>query len=115
MFFPFEIDSLNGLSQLPDGIYEAVCSVFRQRGTTRLLVLTKYRLRGGAECSACDLVVLEGESVLFRDFQRMPDQSWRDSYGRRAAELQELLPPEMMTAELIRREAVGAAYVGEHP
>lgn len=111
MFFPFEFDSVNRLEDLADGTYQAVCSVYRRSGDARTLVLSEYRLRGESGPAACDLVVLEGPDVYLRDFLRMPDRTWRDSYGRRGTNLADLLPDEMSAYSLITREIIGEAGV----
>lgn len=88
--------SENGISQLADGTYRLVETTYSGVDTGSTAILKEIEVLATMELVACDLlVVLPGGGVLFRDFMKVPNGDWRDSYGRCADSLGDLLPPEL--------------------
>jgi hypothetical protein len=58
-------------------------------------------------------VMLHDGTSLFRDFAVARDGAWRDSYGAKAPELAELLPPELMEFTLVGRQAITVIHDGK--
>ena len=99
MFTSQKISSINKTTELPDGLYLPESSIFVDSvASTTYAMFTLYRFVGTDKDMACDLVfVLSDGALLARDFLRLSDGSWRDSYGLTAAFLPDLLPPELFT------------------
>lgn len=96
--------SQNSLSSVADGAYGLVDSEYQSLDGRTSATLKEVVVCGSEHAIACDLiVVMPNGDVLFRDFLRMPDNGWRDSYGRRAEELASLLPPELSDMRLCAR------------
>lgn len=90
-------ESCNKVDHLPDGTYVQLLRTYINYHRTLSASLYEYRLVDlPAIALAYDLVVvLENGDVLFRDFAQLADGDWRDSYGRRAPDIEMLFPEEM--------------------
>lgn len=96
MFVQFEnFVSVNSLKNISRGTYCAQNEVFLCSDFSASLFL--YTLEGeAAPCSADLLYVDASGRVFFRDYVRLPDSDWRDSFGERAADIREMLPSELL-------------------
>jgi hypothetical protein len=114
MFNYTDFTSLNKLSELPAGEYLGSCSVYLSPQIQAKIIVLEYGLAGAVVVvSVVDLLIVdESGSVFFRDFIRMADLTWRDSYGLRRDSLGELLPPEILSFALFERFPVDSQFVG---
>ena len=102
--------SKNSLVDVAAGSYELVETSYGGVASGTSAVIKELISIGRAEVVACDLiVVLADGTVLFRDFVKLRNGDWRDSYGRCADDLGELMPPEL--SEL--RKVESATYHSE--
>lgn len=113
MFLPLDFKTQNSKSDLSPGLYECDCLVYQSPHDELKAFIFEYALFGSDFVSACDLLIVDAqESMFFRDFMRMPDRTWRDSYGARADALPALFPPEVLGYKLIQRFALESQKVG---
>lgn len=86
--------SLNSREDLRPGDYHGVCTVYVERGSGAMALLSEYTLVNERTPRVAELqmVEAEGQVVRFLDFVRMPDCSWRDSHGLRGDTLGSLVP-----------------------
>ena len=104
MFIDIGFDSLNSVSDLAAGSYDARCKTYRGSDPPEAAFLFEYTKSASGELSAVDLVFVEVDgSIRVRDFVRLPDLQWRDSAGERAEALHLLLPDRLA---LLQFEAV---------
>lgn len=103
----------NELLGVDGGLYELIESDYWDDGCNTLAKTIELQREGTGNTVACDLIVrLSNGDVLFRDFMKMPDGSWRDSYGRIADMLFDLLPIEIADFTLSRRSTRTIKLVG---
>lgn len=114
MFLPIEIQSVNQPGQLLAGEYRANCAVYSSPNSKTVVMHYEYTRVGATVADACDLLFVE-ESGATRmcDFIRMPDRSWRDSFGARSDSLLDLLPDEFAEYRLVDERDVGSHFVGD--
>ncbi|CAE6842469.1 hypothetical protein [Paraburkholderia aspalathi] len=114
MFLPIEIQSINHREQLLAGEYATNCAVYSSLDGKTVVMHYEYTRVGAAVAEACDLLFVE-ESGATRmcDFVRMPDRSWRDSFGARSDSLLDLLPAELAEYRLLEERQMGSQIVGE--
>jgi len=114
MFFPFPLKSCNQVDHLSPGTYEATAFVYFDQDAQKKVIFSEYKRETDEEPSACDLVVIEKDGVvLMRDFLKMDDYMWRDSFGQRAINLISLIPDGLLTLPFMYKETVGTQFVGE--
>ena len=114
MFLHPEFMGMNQPQDLPDGRYAGVCSFSKARDFDFNAAFVEYTLDGEELPRVVDLLLIDqaGERY-FRDFVRLKDRSWRDSYGGRSDDLDDLLPPEILDFLVLERREVGS-FVVEH-
>jgi hypothetical protein len=106
--------SMNRLSDFPRGRYTVVESIYDSaRFPDHQAILSELVPAGGNAVIGADLqLLLDDGTVLFRDFQRLPDGGWRDSYGAKAGSLDGLLPPELSDFTLRQRHGMPVEHDG---
>jgi hypothetical protein len=112
--FP-DFESANRLADLPAGRYVIVESLYSRAAAPRCrVILSELVADGAGRATAADLqVVLQDGTVLFRDFSVTADGAWRDSYGAKADALADLLPPDLVRFELLRRQGIVVEHDGK--
>jgi hypothetical protein len=114
MFLPIEIQSINRREQLKAGNYAALCNTYVAPDGTATMIQFEYKLPDEELVAACDIVLVGPHgAVRACDFMRMPDRSWRDSFGGRADLLLDLLPREVANFRLVEQAKLGVQTVGE--
>lgn len=114
MFAHEVLETKNTKEQLPPGIYEGTCSLYTDAKTKIHCLLMEYGIKASDTVTVAEIIITnEQEEHFFRDFMKMPDDSWRDSYGRRADTLVELLPQEIMSFNLVERFPLEEQMVGD--
>jgi hypothetical protein len=121
--------SMNSLADCPPGRYTIVESIYdspRIPASEAALgaldplqfldceaVLSELVPEGRKSAIGADLQLVLGDgTVLFRDFQVVPDGGWRDSYGAKADSLAGLLPPELSNFTLRQRQGLVVEHDG---
>lgn len=114
MFLPIEVQSVNNAGQLKAGEYAVHCAVYTSPDQKSTVLHYEYKRAGVADAEACDVLFIDGTGpVRMCDFIRMPDRSWRDSFGARADSLLALLPPEIAQYRLMDERALPSQIVGD--
>ena len=112
MLLPIEFSSVNSRADLAPGTYNATVSGYAEPNAKSRITVFEYTLAGANAVSAVDLVVIDAAGdVRACDFVWLPDRSWRDSAGVKGNHLAELLPPELMSYRLVRREQLSDQVV----
>jgi hypothetical protein len=74
----------------------------------------EYTRTGAADAEASDVLFIgEDGAVRMCDFIRMPDRSWRDSFGARSDSLLALLPSEMADYRLVEERSLPSQILGD--
>lgn len=114
MFVHEVLETKNTKEQLPPGIYQGTCSLYTDSKTKINCLLMEYGIKAFDTVTVAEILITnEQDEHFFRDFMQMPDDSWRDSHGRRADTLAELLPPEILSFKLVERFPLEEQIVGE--
>lgn len=114
MFVHEVLETKNTKQQLQSGTYEGTCSLYVDLETKINCLLMEYGIKASDIVSAAEIIITNAQGEhFFRDFMKMPDDSWRDSYGKRADTLAELLPPEIMSFHLVERFPLEEQIVGD--
>lgn len=104
MFIHEVAETKNKKNQLKAGIYQGNCTLYSEQETQTKLFLFEYGLKAKDDITVAEVLIAdENGDLFFRDFMQLPDDSWRDSYGKKADTLGELLPAEVLHFELIER------------
>lgn len=117
MFLYPEHVSVNSLADVAPGEYHGVCSVYVDRKTGAKALLSEYWNTSENATSIAELQMVSanegalGSAIRFIDFVRMPDGSWRDSYGLRADSLGKLIPGEIASYSLFEQVQTGTQIV----
>jgi hypothetical protein len=112
MFLPISIQSVNRASELPAGEYAATCAIYASMDTSSTVMKFEYTRAGSAYASACDILLIDGSGTArMCDFLRMPDRSWRDSFGARSDSLLDLLPAEISDYQFVEEKQLAARIV----
>jgi hypothetical protein len=112
MFMTVDFEGGNCASHIPDGPYRGLCTFSKAPGEDFNVAFVEYTLEGRDQPTVVDLLLIDPRGDrFFRDFIRMPDRSWRDSYGARNDELNALLPPEILQFEVLEQREVGQFLV----
>lgn len=113
MFLPIHIDSVNRQEQLDEGEYHASCRTYASEDGSCTMLHFEYKRVGDELPGACEIVFVEPDGrVRACDFLRMPDRSWRDSFGARADSLLTLLPHDAAGYRLLGVSELGVQGVG---
>jgi hypothetical protein len=114
MFLYPGFESRNAKADVPPGLYHGVCTVYVDRKTGAMALLSEYTLERASAPGIAELQLVDrdGQAVRFLDFIRMPDRSWRDSYGLRAQSLGGLLPGFIARYRFFESVETGAQAVG---
>ena len=114
MFLPIEMQSVNHAGELLPGDYVASRRTYASRDWATTMFQFEYRMRDAVLVAACDIVFIESSGVVRAcDFLRMPDRSWRDSFGARSDSLLTLLPRDVAEFELVGEDRLGELHVRE--
>lgn len=88
--------SVNTVQMLGNGAYEISEIEFVSPASDSRATMVEICDVAQAELRGCDLIiVLKNSSVLFRDFGKMENGTWRDSNGLVGDSLAALLPAEL--------------------
>lgn len=114
MFLPIEIQSVNQPGQLQAADYVAMRRTYASRDSATTMFQFEYRQRDAEQVAACDVLFVDADGVVRAcDFLRMPDRSWRDSFGARADSLLALLPREVADFVLVDERPLGSFIMRE--
>lgn len=92
--------SVNSVRMLHDGLYDVSEIQFVSPSSGLQATVSEISRVDSAELCACDLiVVLPNSAVLFRDFCKLANGTWRDSNGLVDDSLALLLPPELSDSQ----------------
>lgn len=104
MFIHEVVETKNTKNQLKAGTYKGICTLYSEPDTQTKLFLFEYGLKEKDDITAAEVLIADEKGDLFfRDFMQLPDDSWRDSYGKKAYTLGELIPTEILHFALIER------------
>lgn len=113
MFLYPGFTSVNSLSDVQPGKYCGICSVYVDRKSAAKALLSQYWLPTESSTSVAELQLIDadGQGIYFLDFMKMPDGSWRDSYGLRADFMEKLLPEFLATFTFFEQVPTGTQMV----
>lgn len=104
MFIHEVVETKNTKNQLKAGTYKGICTLYSDPDTQTKLFLFEYGLKEKDDITVAEVLIADEKGDLFfRDFMQLPDDLWRDSYGKKADTLGELLPAEVLHFVLIER------------
>ena len=107
MFIPVDFDSINPADMAAPGVYRVTCERYAGVETQPTLLFFSYTHDAGSVPCFHDLVLISQDGdVQVRDYAWMPDRTWRDSAGAKAADLAALLPVELLSLRFVKREAL---------
>ncbi|MAF04714.1 MULTISPECIES: hypothetical protein [Herbaspirillum] len=107
--------SLNKISELPDGSYWSSISEYQDRTGESAILIHEFGLTSGEEVQAIDLLHIDAEGTIrHTDFMRLPTGMWRTSAGAVAADISELLAPELTDYRLVDESFVANKTVIEN-
>ncbi|MGY6258943.1 hypothetical protein ACXIVK_36480 [Paraburkholderia caledonica] len=113
MFLPIEIRSVNRQEQLEEGEYHASCRTYASEDGACTMLHFEYKRVEDELAGACEIVFVDPDGgIRACDFLRMPDRSWRDSFGARADSLLPLLPHDAAGYRLLSVSELGVRFVG---
>ncbi len=100
MFTHKSASSANQAGDLAPGIYLGRAVVYRLDNGAGQFVLTEFCRSGSKVVTFAELLIrTEGEGgIYYADFLKQADGLWRDSNGKKAHSLAELLPPATLSA-----------------
>lgn len=100
MFTHKSVSSANQAHDLQSGIYLGKAVVYRLEDGAGEFVLTEFSRSGSKIVTFAELLIrAEGQDgIFYADFLKQPDGLWRDSNGKKAHSLAELLPPATLSA-----------------
>jgi hypothetical protein len=114
MFLPIEVQSVNSPDQLKAGEYAVRCGVYASPDQKMTVLHYEYTRTGVADADASDVLLIdEAGAVRMCDFIRMPDRSWRDSFGARSDSILALLPSEIADFRLVEERSLPSQILGE--
>ncbi|GEM_PF-4724968 len=113
MFTHQSTSSANKPEHLQPGIYRGRAVAYRLEGDAGEFVMSEFSASEAGDVVLVELLVrpADDSGVHYADFLKLPDGLWRDSNGKKARALAELLPPAALTA--VQVEAVDLGGV-EH-
>lgn len=89
-------ETLNKISDLPDGIYrESSQSIFANADASLQLILIFYIRDADPRPCVAEAICLEGEVMTSTDFV-LAGNIWRDGQGNESEIFEELIPPRLM-------------------
>jgi hypothetical protein len=99
MFYKQVDGGVNSLSDLPQGSYKCVASEYYNHSAEVSVTMLEYALVTSDVVTAVDLIITTRDKVSYlTDFIRLPDYSWRDSFGNVGNELSDVFPPELLSS-----------------
>ncbi len=102
MFMNQEPEGQNQKGVMRPGEYRGMSKVYTSSMDGTSVVLVEWGLRTEDEVTAAELLVhVPDGSLYYRNFLKMPDGMWRDSFGEKRLSLGELLPAEILTFKLL--------------
>jgi hypothetical protein len=103
MFINKEPEGLNQKVVLRPGEYRGVSKVYAPESGDASVVLVEWGMSTEDEITAAELLINAPDGGLYyRNFIKMPDGLWRDSFGEMRLSLGELLPAEILTFKLLQ-------------
>lgn len=102
MFMNKEPEGLNQTSVMRPGEYRGVSKVYAPDSGGASAVLVEWGLSAEDEITAAEVLVhAPNGDLYYRNFLKMSDGLWRDSFGEKQVALGELLPAEILTFKLL--------------
>jgi hypothetical protein len=89
-------ETLNKISDLPDGVYRESCqSIFANADASLQLILIFYARDADPRPSVAEAICVEGEEMTATDFV-LTGNVWQDGQGNRSEIFEELIPPRLL-------------------
>lgn len=113
MFMNTSPEGVNQKSDLAVGVYRATATVYLSPDRTHKAVLAEFGLEAEGHITFAELLIHAPEGGLFyRNFLKLPDGLWRDSFGEKRPNLGELLPAEILSFREVEQMALPSQVVG---
>jgi hypothetical protein len=105
---------LNQKASLPPGLYRGTATVYASSETVASAVLAEFGPATGSEVTAVELLIhgLDG-GLYYRNYLKLPDGMWRDSFGEKQFSLGELLPAEILEFKVLEAIELPVQTVGD--
>lgn len=101
MFMNQEPEGLNQKAVMSPGEYRGLSKIYAPDSGAASTVLVEWGLSTGNEVTAAEVLIHAADGCLYyRNFLKMSDGLWRDSFGEKRVALGELLPAEILTFKL---------------
>jgi hypothetical protein len=113
MFLNEDPIGLNQKSSLPAGLYRGEATVYVPTGDVASVVLAEFGPASGVEVTAVELLIHGTDGGLYyRNFLKLSDGMWRDSFGEKRFSLGELLPAEILEFKELQKIELPFQTVG---
>jgi hypothetical protein len=101
MFMNQEPEGLNQKTVMRPGEYRGTSKIYAPDSGAASAVLVEWGLSTEDEVTAAEVLIHAPDGGLYyRNFLKMPDGLWRDSFGEKRVALGALLPAEILTFKL---------------
>lgn len=104
---------VNQKSTLPPGIYRGMATVYAPTALAASAVMAEFGPAASNEVTVVELLIHGPDGgIYYRNFQKLQDGMWRDSFGEKSLSLGEMLPAEILDFKIVEKVELPLQTIG---